>query len=144
MRRYADRRDTNEPEIISYLTRLGCKVKPISQKSIPDLLVSGGPLDSFVVLFEIKNKNGTLTDDQEVFFKQFGQSFVYVVRSRTDVKKVIRLFRPVRVYHCDTCGVIEKEESFSQKPLTKCPICDKLFKRVYSIPRILTEKKDVS
>jgi putative FmdB family regulatory protein len=40
---------------------------------------------------------------------------------------------PVYIYHCDNCGVqFEKQQSFSDHPLTRCPECGKkTLKKVY-------------
>lgn len=138
MRRYADRRDTNEPAIIAYLERLGCKVAQVSQKGLPDLMVSQGPLKSIVIMLEVKSgKQGKLTADQKIFFQKFGNSFVYVVRSIQDVKEILRLFMPVRIYECAEHGIFEVKQKFSEEPLTVCPKCGKLITQKYSVPSII-------
>jgi putative FmdB family regulatory protein len=40
---------------------------------------------------------------------------------------------PIYIYHCDNCGVqFEKQQSFSDHPLTRCPECGKKsLKKVY-------------
>ena len=40
---------------------------------------------------------------------------------------------PVYLYHCDACGVqFEKQQSFSDEPLVRCPECGKkALKKVY-------------
>jgi len=137
MRRYADRRDINEKPIRSFLERCGCKVKQLSQKGVPDLLVTAGPLGPFIVLFEVKSSSGSLTEDQKQFFKEWEDSFSFVVRSRADIKKALRLFMPVRVYECPEHGVFEKKQAFSEDPLDKCPNCDKEVKQKYSVPYVI-------
>lgn len=134
MRRYADRRDVNEQAIIDYLERCGCVVQQLSQKGVPDLLVGVG---QFNLLMEVKSSAGQLTDDQVRFFEKWGNSQVAVVRSRTDAKKVIRQYMPVRVYTCETCGVFENKESIKTNPLDKCPTCGKEIKQLYSAPVIV-------
>ena len=40
---------------------------------------------------------------------------------------------PVYTYHCDACGVeFERQQSFSDEPLTRCPECrKKALRKVY-------------
>lgn len=146
MRRYADKRDDNEQDIIKYLKRVGCVVQQLSQRGVPDLLVGFGPYN---VLMEVKTPSGKLTIDQESFFKKWGNSQVAVVQSRSDARKVLKQFMPIRVYTCESCGTFENKESIKNDPLTKCPKCDKLVIQVYSAPAIMFKgngwggKKDV-
>ena len=58
------KRDANEREIIEALKQIGCTVKQLSAKGIPDLLV-GYRGTNF--LLEVKQPNGSLTTDQKEF-----------------------------------------------------------------------------
>ena len=69
MKRYAMRRDTNEPEIIAALEAIGCVVYPMNQPV--DLLVGRGATN---ILMEIKNPDKSpaqrkKTPAQVEFFK---------------------------------------------------------------------------
>lgn len=134
MRRKADRRDQNEKDIISYLERCGCRVQQLSQRGVPDLLVGAG---DFNLLMEVKMPGGKLTPDQQGFFKKWGNTQVAVVTSRSDAKKVIREYMPVRIYECETCGRYERRESFKTAPLTACVACGKVVKQVYTAPFVI-------
>lgn len=133
MRRRDDRRDTNERSIIQYLERVGCSVKQISQSGVPDLLVG---FLGYNILMEVKANSGTLTSAQETFFaKWIGQKAI--VKSRTDARKVLKDYMPVRVYICKECGIFERKERITSTPLTKCPTCDTIVKQIYTAPSIL-------
>jgi thymidylate synthase (FAD) len=99
-RRTAARRDNNEPDIILALRARGCSVQQISDKGVPDLLVGliahdGTPVN---LLMEVKSDKGHLTDDQEIFFKDWmGQRCV--VRS---VKEALAVVDMVSIPITDT------------------------------------------
>jgi hypothetical protein len=76
--RYAAKRDKNEPDIIRALEALGCKVWPLSQPRIPDLLVlSNGTW----YLLEVKEGRNSLTEGQELFIDMAGAENVGIVRT---------------------------------------------------------------
>lgn len=76
LRRYANKRDANEPGIVAALESLGCLVyrmdKPV------DLLVLH---KSRVCLVEVKTKKGKLTAEQEAFSRLWP---IYVIRTVDD------------------------------------------------------------
>jgi len=58
------RRDANEPEIVDALQQLGCRVKYVSGRGLPDLLVRvPGPSQRWVPL-EVKTSTGKKTEAQ--------------------------------------------------------------------------------
>lgn len=134
MKRYSAKRDLNEPKIIEYLKRVGCTVQALSQRGVPDLLVAYGP---FNLLMEVKGPTGTLTPDEQSFFKKWGNSQVAVVHSIHEVKEVLKQFMPVRLYQCETCGLFEKKQAFKDDPLSNCPICNLPVRQKYVVPTVL-------
>ncbi|MBN1887624.1 MAG: FmdB family transcriptional regulator [Thermoflexales bacterium] len=45
---------------------------------------------------------------------------------------------PIYTYRCDTCGVqFDKRQSFSDKPLTRCPECNGSVRRLLQTPGIV-------
>lgn len=74
----ASRRDACEPEIVKALEAVGAKVTRVSQKGVPDLLVS---YRNIWFMLECKGKNGKLTEDQETFIEFHGDCPVHVVRN---------------------------------------------------------------
>ncbi len=83
MKRYGNKRDANEKEIVEALRAIGCSVyymdKPV------DLLV-GYRARNF--LLECKTDNGKLTKDQKAFFPEWrGQ--VRVVKSAEEAIRVV-------------------------------------------------------
>lgn len=147
MRRRADKRDSNERPIITYLERCGYSVKQLSQDGVPDLAV-GLPGYDINLFLEVKGESGTLTPSQVLFFTYWG-GHKAVVRSIADTKKVMKQFMPVRIYYCEKCGGFEKREHIKSDPLTNCPTCGTLVKQVYTAPVIVFKgngwagKKDV-
>lgn len=65
-RRYANRRDANEKEIVAALEAIGCDV--IRMHAPVDLLVG---YRNKTLLLEVKTPKGSLTSDQEKFFKSW-------------------------------------------------------------------------
>lgn len=88
LRRHNPKRDANEPEIVRALEQCGFAVEPISQRGVPDLLVSRrghwwtvetkrppGPRGGL--------KGRTLTDEQ-VAFRDRHRAPVQVIRTATE------------------------------------------------------------
>jgi hypothetical protein len=76
------RADTNQPAIVTAMRQTGYTVHHTYElgKGFPDLLVSGGRLGDRNVLVEVKGERGTLTPQEEAFFREWpGEK--YVVRS---------------------------------------------------------------
>ena len=121
MRRVA-RRDANERRLICYLKRLGLGVQQISQEGVPDLLVSL-PETPFSLLLEVKDRYGTLTPTQKAWVAHW-QGKVYIVRTISDIKEIIRCLMPIYVYVCEACEEkLEVKQKFSDDPLSVCPHC---------------------
>lgn len=59
------RRDANEPEIVKALEGLGCKVRYVSGRGLPDLIVSVPGQSRRVVLLEVKTATGKATEAQQ-------------------------------------------------------------------------------
>lgn len=82
---YSARRDSNEREIIEALVAVGCTVKSLSAKSIPDLLVGCNGVN---YLLEVKMPKNDLTDDQIIFFETWEGQCV-VVRTPEEALKAV-------------------------------------------------------
>lgn len=84
IKRYAAKRDENEPVIIEVLEQLGAIVFQLSDHKLPDLLVR---FDDAWWLIEVKNPNGRnrLTDGQRDFIAHVGADAVIIVRNTDDV-----------------------------------------------------------
>lgn len=136
MRRYADRRDNNEPRIIEYLNRIGCSVQQISQEGVPDLLVGIPTEFQSNLLLEVKGETGTLTPYQSKFFSSW-KGHKAIIRSITEAKLEVKKFMPVRVYKCEKCGIIQQKESIKSNPKTECPTCGGKLIQIYSAPVIV-------
>lgn len=78
------KRDANEREIIDALKQIGCTVKQLSAKGIPDLLV-GFRGKNFLI--EVKQPNGSLTSDQ----KEFHACWFGTIHVVTTVDEAIRI-----------------------------------------------------
>jgi len=85
--RQAARRDNNEPQIVIALEACGCSVTRLSQKGVPDLLVSR---QGVTYLIEVKEPKGKLTEDQEAFIWNWKGS-VAVVRSVEEALEAVGL-----------------------------------------------------
>lgn len=93
MRRVA-KRDRNEREIIDALENAGASVQQLNEAGVPDLLVSTGARNTF--LMEVKGVAGprggtsrrTLTDDQ-VRWRQLWIGAVFTVRTPEEALDVI-------------------------------------------------------
>lgn len=85
--RQAAKRDANEQEIVSALEAVGCTVRRLSQKGLPDLLVGR---QDVTYLLEVKERKGSLTSDQIEFF-QLWQGHAAIVRTVEDALKVVGL-----------------------------------------------------
>ncbi len=89
--RFAAKRDTIEPKIISALLAAGCTVQQLSVRGCPDLLVgfvdpeTGEPKNA---LIECKSKGGKLTDDQKDWIAKWAGQ-VFVVYSVEDAMEAI-------------------------------------------------------
>lgn len=85
-RRTAARRDKNEREIVDALTGVGASVQRLSDKGVPDLLVSH---HGTLYLMEVKRpKQGRLTPEQIEWITNW-DSEVYVVTSDEEALRVI-------------------------------------------------------
>jgi len=79
------KRDANEREIIDALKQIGCTVKQLSAKGLPDLLVGYRGKN---YLIEVKQPNGKLTDDQVEFHASwFGT--IHVVTTVDEAIKIV-------------------------------------------------------
>jgi hypothetical protein len=67
--RRAAKRDATEPAIIDALQRAGCRVQPLSQDGVPDLLVRG---PKGWALLEVKSPGGRLTPAQRQWRQTYG------------------------------------------------------------------------
>jgi Holliday junction resolvase len=85
--RQAARRDTNETAIVTALEGVGCSVYRLSQAGIPDLLVGR---QGVTYLLEVKERKGSLTEDQETFFESWN-GCAAVVRTVEEALEVIGL-----------------------------------------------------
>lgn len=85
LKRYATKRDANEPEIIQTLRAMGCTVQQVSIKGCPDLLVGFRGLN---FLLEVKTAKGVLTSDEYAFFETW-EGQVELVRTPDDALKAI-------------------------------------------------------
>ena len=86
MRRIA-RIDSNQPEIVRDLRRVGAFVFPTHTlgRGFPDLVVV---YHGTVYLLEVKIPGGTLTPDEQKFYED-SQGAPYIVRSSEDALRVI-------------------------------------------------------
>ena len=86
LKRYAARRDTNEPPIIEALRGVGAGVQQLSgTPGLPDLLVSFRDVN---YLMEIKTEKGKLTPD-EIRWIENWKSPVYIVRTPERALEII-------------------------------------------------------
>lgn len=81
LRRFAKKRDANEPAIIRVLEAMGWHVERISARGVPDLLMSRS---GEWRLAEVKMPGEALTPDQEAF-RQRAKAPVPTFTSRDDV-----------------------------------------------------------
>ena len=92
-RGYAQKRDTNEPEIVNALKKIGASVTILSGSSapgVPDLLVG---YRNKTYLIEVKYKKNGLTPDQKLWHSNWvGQ--VAIVRSVDEVLQVLGIQSP--------------------------------------------------
>jgi len=89
LRRYANKRDGNEPAIIATLEAMGCLVMRLDKPV--DLLVLL-PAGRGIVLVEVKTKRGTLTRDQLDFAEYWP---FHVLRSPDDAIAMVQTARRV-------------------------------------------------
>lgn len=83
------KRDANEPEIVAALVATGCKVWPLSDEGIPDLLVLS-PGNKWLLL-EVKRTGaaGRLTDAQIRFFNATDTAPRGVVRTAQEALEFV-------------------------------------------------------
>lgn len=86
LHRQNPKRDANENAIILALRAVGAKVRQLSDKGIPDLLVG---FHAEIYLLEVKQPKGVLTPDQIEFAKEWEGYPVHVVRSVSEALQVI-------------------------------------------------------
>jgi len=135
------RRDKNERQLIRYLKRLGLGVQQLSQGGIPDLLVSL-PGTPFNLLLEVKDRYGTLTPIQETWITHWNGR-VYVIRTIKDIKELVRVFMPIYCYKCAVCGEeFEVRQKFSDPPLTTCPCCSGILKKLPQVAGVIFHGAD--
>ena len=89
LNRYAAKRDANEPEIISALRDAGYVVYQLPKPV--DLLITRKGKEYWALL-EVKDKNGTLTDDQLEFFQLTEGCTRFIVRSPEEALRVCRVW----------------------------------------------------
>lgn len=87
--RHNAKRDSNEPEIVEYLRKAGCKVDRISGTGTPDLLVG---FHGHNILMEVKMPGKKLRPAQEDWHAEWtGQKVI--VESIDDAAKVIESYK---------------------------------------------------
>ncbi len=86
---YAKKIDVNQPAIVKALREAGASVQVLSAvgKGVPDILVGYNEVN---YLFEIKNGDNGLTDDQRVWHAGW-MGRVWIVRSK---EQAIRIIKP--------------------------------------------------
>lgn len=82
--RFNNKRDANEPEIISALESEGVKVFKLDKPA--DLLCS---IDEITFLVEVKTDKGKQTDFQKNF-EQTWKGIYFIARSKDDIKNIIK------------------------------------------------------
>lgn len=85
LRRFANKRDANEPAIVRALEALGCLVHRMDKPV--DLLVSHR---GRVLLVEVKTKRGKLTGDQQTFSEHWP---IHVVRTVDEAFALVQAVR---------------------------------------------------
>lgn len=85
--RRAAKRDANEPDVIETLRDAGYWVWCISSPGFPDLCVGRHGV-SRIVLLEVKDGNGDLTDEQLKFWQVSQGATRFVVRSPESALRV--------------------------------------------------------
>ncbi len=110
MNRRAARRDTSEAPIIDALKRAGCSVQQLSDKGVPDLLVSY-PYTNYqgfagyeTILMEVKTGKAKLTSDEETFIQGW-KGAVYIVRAPQEALEIIGV--PERDFHRYIVGYVK-------------------------------------
>ena len=88
LRRYANRRDANEAEIVAALEKMGCLVKRMDKPV--DLLVQF-PGSGRQVICEVKTPKGKLTEDQQEMLEKGWH--VWVLR---DVQDAVNMMNVVK------------------------------------------------
>lgn len=88
VKRWAARRDANEPEIVAALEAIGCDVHRIDEPV--DLIVGKA---NRTVLLEVKAPGGTLTGNQKDFFATY-RGEAYIVRTPEAAINVIQQKKP--------------------------------------------------
>lgn len=87
--RHNAKRDSNEPAIVEYLRKSGCKVDRISGTGVPDLLVG---FHGHNILMEVKMPGKKLRPAQEGWHAEWtGQKVI--VESIDDAARVIDSYR---------------------------------------------------
>ena len=86
-----NRRDDNEPEIVTALETCGARVVRLSVPGGPDLLVG---FRGATFLVEVKGPKGKLTDRQVKWITDWRGGPVHVVRSIDDALRVIGVIAP--------------------------------------------------
>ena len=81
-KRYAAKRDANEPRLVRVARMLGATVWHLSDKGIPDLLVGYCGRN---ILVEVKSPGGKLTDAQSDKFAKWAGDPVHIWRDHLDV-----------------------------------------------------------
>lgn len=87
LHRYNPRRDANEKEIVEALRQVGCSVRTLSAKGLPDILCA---MRGKNFLLEVKGKNGKLTPAQEETIRNW-MGEIHVVRTPEEALKAIGL-----------------------------------------------------
>lgn len=87
LHRRAARRDSNEAAIVDALRKMGCSVEYLSGKGTPDLLV--GYRDRYLVLAEVKLREGILTADQVNWITSWNGPDPVILRSVEDALALV-------------------------------------------------------
>mgnify|MGYP001610566602 CR=1 FL=1 len=87
LNRHDARTDANQPTIIKALNAIGCKV--LILKWPTDLLVSGGRLQDFNLLMEVKMPGAELNVAQKLFFTSWPGRKVVVYNEREAIEAVL-------------------------------------------------------
>lgn len=86
MNRWAARADGNQTLIVDALRAIGCSVSILRQGSgVPDLVVG---LRGRTVLLEVKGPEGSLTEDQEAWWRNW-KGEAYIVQSVGEALKAM-------------------------------------------------------
>jgi hypothetical protein len=86
LKRYAAKRDRNEPAIVEALRAAGATVHSVSQEGLPDLLVG---FRDVTYLLEVKAPGGSRTQAQTTFFDEWRGGPAQVVWSVDEALKAI-------------------------------------------------------